>query len=198
MPLNPHEEALLGNPSAADIDYNHQRLDQAPAERIKIGKWTLVALILNRTIGSGIFLTPHKILAGTGCVGGALFLWVIGAAISLCGLYVWLECGLSMPQRIVRGETEPRGVPRSGGEKNFVSWPSILYLCGVTDSSRSAGIYVSKHQRSPTTHQNYMCFQHHVCSTVQSERVSKRQVPPTHVLRLTSFKAMQFRSAYRS
>lgn len=120
MPLNPHEEALLGNPSDSDIDYNHQRLEHAPAERVKIGKWTLVALILNRTIGSGIFLTPHKVLAGTGCVGGALFLWVIGALVSTCALYVWLECGLSMPQRIVRGETEPRGVPRSGGEKNFV------------------------------------------------------------------------------
>lgn len=41
---------------------------------------------------------------------------------SLCGIYVWLECGLGMPQRRVRGETEPRGVPRSGGEKNFLEF----------------------------------------------------------------------------
>ena len=121
MPLTANEEALLSNPTAEDIDPLHQRLDISPSNNVKIGKWTIVALILNRTIGSGIFLTPHRILAGTGCVGGALFLWVLGALFSMCALYVWLECGLSMPQRTVRGETEPRGVPRSGGEKNFVS-----------------------------------------------------------------------------
>ncbi|KAK5232664.1 hypothetical protein LTR47_006228 [Exophiala xenobiotica] len=122
MPLTANEEALLGNPAAEDIDFLHQRLDISPSDRTKIGKWTIVALILNRTIGSGIFLTPHRILAGTGCVGGALFLWVLGALFSMCALYVWLECGLSMPQRTVRGETEPRGVPRSGGEKNFLEF----------------------------------------------------------------------------
>lgn len=122
MPLNANEEALLGQPSADELDYEHQRLEKSPEERSKIGKWTVVALILNRTIGSGIFLTPNRILQGTGCVGGALFLWTAGALISLCGLYVWLECGLSMPQRRVRGEPEPRGVPRSGGEKNFLEF----------------------------------------------------------------------------
>ncbi|KAK5165825.1 uncharacterized protein LTR77_008748 [Saxophila tyrrhenica] len=122
MPLNANEEALLGHPSTEELDYEHQRLDYSPEERNKIGKWTIVALILNRSIGSGIFLTPHRVLQGAGCVGGALFLWTAGALISICGLYVWLECGLSIPQRRVRGETEPRGVPRSGGEKNFLEF----------------------------------------------------------------------------
>lgn len=121
MPLNATEEALLGNPSAANIDFDHQRIEYAPKERSKIGKWTVVALALNRTIGSGIFLTPHTILAGTGCVGGALILWVLGALISTCGLYCWLECSLSMPQRRVRGEAEPRGVPRSGTSETIAS-----------------------------------------------------------------------------
>lgn len=62
------------------------------------------------------------ILTGVGCVGGALCVWVLGALISICGLYVWLECGLSMPQRRVRVETEPRGVPRSGGDKNYLEF----------------------------------------------------------------------------
>lgn len=60
MPLNANEEALIGKPSTADLDYEHQRVEYAPEEQHKIGKWTLVALILNRTIGSGIFLTPHR------------------------------------------------------------------------------------------------------------------------------------------
>ncbi|KAK5716211.1 hypothetical protein LTR17_016553 [Elasticomyces elasticus] len=116
------ERAFVGQPSPKDLDHDHDRLEHVPPDRNKIGKWTIVALILNRTIGTGIFLTPHRILAGTGCVGGALLLWVLAAAISLCGLYVWLECGLSMPQRQVSGEPEPRGVPRSGGEKNFLEF----------------------------------------------------------------------------
>ncbi|KAI6861124.1 hypothetical protein KC334_g21127, partial [Hortaea werneckii] len=122
MPANAIEEAFLGQPSVDSIQHDHQRLEEAPEDRSKIGKWSLVALILNRTIGSGIFLTPHRVLAGTGCVGGALFLWVLGSLISMSGLYVWLECGLSMPQRRVHGEVDPRGVPRSGGEKNFLEF----------------------------------------------------------------------------
>ncbi|RMZ82878.1 hypothetical protein DV737_g1875, partial [Chaetothyriales sp. CBS 132003] len=122
MPLTANEEALLGNPSQDDIDEQHQTLEYSPSATNKIGRWTIVALILNRTIGSGIFLTPHRVLAGTGCVGGALLLWLLGAIISICGLYVWLECAMSIPQRTVRGETEPRGVPRSGGEKNFLEF----------------------------------------------------------------------------
>lgn len=122
MPLNDNERALLGRPSTANLELDYQRVDFAPKEKSKIGRFTLVALILNRTIGSGIFLSPHKVLAGTGCVGGALCAWVLGALISVCGLYVWLECGLSMPQRRVRGEDKPRGVPRSGGEKNYLEF----------------------------------------------------------------------------
>lgn len=112
MPLSKNEEALLGPLVDEEIEYDHQRVDRAPLQDDKIGRITVVLLILNRTIGSGIFLTPHRVLAGAGCVGGALLLWVLGAFISLCGLYVWLECGLSMPQRTIRGEANPRGVPR--------------------------------------------------------------------------------------
>lgn len=58
MPLSKNEEALLGNPSAEDIEHEHQRLDRAPLQDSKIGRVTVMLLILNRTIGSGIFLTP--------------------------------------------------------------------------------------------------------------------------------------------
>lgn len=122
MVLSANEVALLGQPAIDALGYGHQRTDYAPSEARKIGKYTVVALILNRTIGSGIFLTPHRVLAGAGCVGGALLLWVLGALVSLCGLYVWLECGLAMPQRQIREDEEPRGVPRSGGEKNYLEF----------------------------------------------------------------------------
>jgi hypothetical protein len=64
MPLNANEEALLGKPTAEDLEYEHQRLEYSPQERNKIGKWTIVALIINRTIGSGIFLTVSQVKSG--------------------------------------------------------------------------------------------------------------------------------------
>lgn len=118
MPATETERALL---EGVDLDYRHQRRERAPVTW-QIGKWTVLALILNRTIGSGIFLLPQQVLAGAGCVGGTLCLWALGAIISICGAYVWLECALSMPQITVRGEVEPRGVPNSGGEKNFLEF----------------------------------------------------------------------------
>jgi hypothetical protein len=46
MPLNANEEALLNEPSAEDIEYEHQRLVRAPGDSSKFGRWSLVALIL--------------------------------------------------------------------------------------------------------------------------------------------------------
>lgn len=80
-------------------------------------------MVLNRTIGSGIFTTPPKVLAGTGSVGGALLIWVFSGAIAICGTLCWLELGLSIPFRNIREDGTVREVcaPRTGGEKNFVS-----------------------------------------------------------------------------
>lgn len=96
MPTDANEEALTAEhiPRETDLDSKHQRLVRTPEDRI--GKWTLVFLIINRAIGSGIFLSPGRVLAGVGCVGAALCIWALAALISICGLYVWLECGLSM------------------------------------------------------------------------------------------------------
>lgn len=46
MPLNANEEALLCEPSAEDVEYEHQRLVRVPGDDKKFGKWSLVALIL--------------------------------------------------------------------------------------------------------------------------------------------------------
>ena len=74
-------------------------------------------------------------LKGTGTVGASLFLWTAGAVIGMCALMVWLELGLSVPKFELlnrdEGNTDHEGqstlqcVPRSGGEKNYVSGPSL-------------------------------------------------------------------------
>lgn len=84
------------------------------------------------SIGSGIFVSPVKVLVGTGSVGISLIFWSFGAIVSTCGLLVWLELGLSVPFRKVRvtpgpqGEVKERSVPQNGGEMNYVSQ---YYIC---------------------------------------------------------------------
>ena len=78
---------------------------------------------MNRTIGSGIFTVPPKVLAGTGSVGASLLLWLAGGVIIFCAVLCWLELGLTIPRHTVYENGVPRRVsaPRSGGEKNYVS-----------------------------------------------------------------------------
>ncbi|KXJ87170.1 amino acid/polyamine transporter I, partial [Microdochium bolleyi] len=87
-----------------------------------LGPTTVVCLILNRTIGSGIFVTPALVLHGMGSVGGSLLLWVFGGLISTCGLMVWLQLGLSLPLLPTGNDKMLRAVPRSGGEKNYLEF----------------------------------------------------------------------------
>ncbi|KAH8887867.1 high affinity methionine permease [Thozetella sp. PMI_491] len=71
-----------------------------------LGIVSTTLLIVGRIIGTGIFSTPSSITQGVGSVGAALMLWVLGFALSFCGLFVWLEFGCMYP--------------RSGGEKLYL------------------------------------------------------------------------------
>ncbi|TLD38307.1 high affinity methionine permease [Venturia nashicola] len=71
-----------------------------------LGLTSTTLLIIGRIIGTGIFSTPSSITASVGSVGAALMLWVLGLALSFCGLFVWLEFGTMFP--------------RSGGEKVYL------------------------------------------------------------------------------
>ena len=53
-----------------------------------------VAFITGNLIGSGIFITPKKILSNTGSFGLTLVVWIIGAIIALVGSLCYIELGL--------------------------------------------------------------------------------------------------------
>lgn len=59
-------------------------------------------------IGTGIFATPSSIFAMSGSVGLTLFIWVAGMVIAAAGMAVYLEFGT--------------GLPRNGGEKNYLEF----------------------------------------------------------------------------
>ncbi|KAF2417528.1 hypothetical protein EJ08DRAFT_80031 [Tothia fuscella] len=93
-------------------------------------------MVLNRTIGSGIFTVPPKVLAGTGSVGGSLLVWAFAGIISICGVLCWLELGMSIPFRKIteNGVIRKVSTPRSGGEKNWLEYifkKPLLFITSV-------------------------------------------------------------------
>lgn len=80
--------------------------------------------------GSGIYVAPAIVLRETGSVGASLLLWTLGAILSMAGLLVFLELGLSIPkfqppdassEPSREGEIPFVTIPRNGGAKNYVS-----------------------------------------------------------------------------
>src|ERR1700761_1550000 len=74
----------------------------------EIGVFSAFFLIFNRMVGTGIFATPSTIFALSGSVGLTLFIWVAGMVIAAAGMAVYLEFGT--------------GLPRNGGEKNYLEF----------------------------------------------------------------------------
>jgi hypothetical protein len=137
MSFDPSDEEILAR--LPDFDPRLQRFERAPKGKQRLGWFTVMCLILNRSIGlilpeiykrkrilissptgTGVFATPSKIILGTGNVGPSLVLWVIGGVVSMAGLYTWSELGLSVPRRVDPESGEEKSVPCSGGEKNYV------------------------------------------------------------------------------
>ncbi|PPR03657.1 hypothetical protein CVT24_007771 [Panaeolus cyanescens] len=86
------------------------------------GLFSAAFLIFNRVIGTGIYATPSNILRASGSVGVALIMWLVGALIAACGTAVYIDLGT--------------GLPRSGGEKNYLEFiyrrPKFMATCIFT------------------------------------------------------------------
>lgn len=108
-----------------------QDVYETSGSRKQIGVVSAVFLIFNRMIGTGIFATPSSIFALSGSVGLTLFIWVAGMLIAAAGMAVYLEFGT--------------GLPRNGGEKNYLEFVYTKPRFLVT------GFYVS-HSTKVTCH----------------------------------------------
>ncbi|KOS22973.1 High-affinity methionine permease [Escovopsis weberi] len=85
-----------------------ERLQKARDAKRQIGVPSASMLIFNRIIGTGIFATPGSILALSGSVGLSMFIWLAGSIIAAAGTAVYLEWGT--------------GLPKNGGEKNYLEY----------------------------------------------------------------------------
>lgn len=126
------------DPECVDVvvDDDSRRIYAPPANQ-KIHWATVAFLILNRTIGSGIFVSSASVLQNTHSSGVSLILWAVGGLLILCIVLVWLEFGLSTPVKRVAGDVL-QCVPRSGGEKNYVSLLSTLGSIFTISSSNTS------------------------------------------------------------
>ncbi|KAJ7245611.1 APC amino acid permease [Mycena haematopus] len=96
-----------------------ETFDNVPRAKRKLGLTSAVFLVFNRVIGTGIYATPSVILRTSGSVGVALLMWFLGALIAAAGTAVYVELGT--------------GLPRNGGEKNYLEFiyrrPRFLVSC---------------------------------------------------------------------
>lgn len=93
---------------ATSPDIDDGSLYQVRQAKRQIGVTSAIFLIFNRMIGTGIFATPSAIFSLSGSVGLSLFIWVAGMLIAGAGMMVYLEFGT--------------GIPRNGGEKNYLEY----------------------------------------------------------------------------
>ncbi|KAF5387547.1 hypothetical protein D9757_006562 [Collybiopsis confluens] len=108
---------------AGEGDSRHgETFDNVPQAKRQLGQFSAFFLVFNRVIGTGIFATPSVILRTSGSVGISFLMWICGALIAAMGTAVYIELG--------------SGLPRSGGEKNYLEFiyrkPEFLVTCVFT------------------------------------------------------------------
>jgi len=69
--------------------------------------------------GTGIFESPRAVMAATQSAGVSLLFWFFGIFYCLSGVHVYMEYGINAPRYVIDGVEQ--GVPRSGGDLNYVS-----------------------------------------------------------------------------
>ncbi|EEY20987.1 high-affinity methionine permease [Verticillium alfalfae VaMs.102] len=92
----------------------------APKERFRLGYFTVSCLVINRMIGTGIFMSPQRVIQGTMSTGASLLFWVAGIIYCICGTHVYIEYGLNIPRYVINGVEQ--SVPRSGGDLNYLQY----------------------------------------------------------------------------
>jgi len=62
-----------------------------------LGLMSTTALIVNKIIGTGIYVSPQIVLSATGSKGVSLMIWIAGCIMTWAGLYIYLEYGMRWP-----------------------------------------------------------------------------------------------------
>lgn len=95
-------------PNVIDRSVEHDTIPETATYGRNLSWTSAYLLTISRLVGSGIFASPGNIYRNVGSPGLALLVWLIGAAIAVCGLVVSMELGCMLP--------------RSGGHKVYLEF----------------------------------------------------------------------------
>ncbi len=96
-------------------------VSELPKESFCMGYYSAVCLIFNCMIGVGIFNSAFVMFTNIQSIGLSLVLWSIGAIMTLGGVFVFVELGLTIPRWPFGHNGEKRSAIRSGDGLNYVS-----------------------------------------------------------------------------
>ncbi|KAL2215254.1 amino acid transporter-like protein [Thermoascus aurantiacus ATCC 26904] len=105
--------------SWANVPLTPCLLTSVDEDKTHLGAFSVINIIIGKTVGVGVFSVPASIFVGVGSIGMSILMWVLGALISFCGLAVYLDLGTA--------------IPRSGGERVYLERifrrPYMLATC---------------------------------------------------------------------
>jgi APA family basic amino acid/polyamine antiporter len=89
--------------------------------RREVGTWLGILIVINSTIGTGIFKVPAKVARMSGGLGASFVVWIVGAVIALAGALTLAELAAA--------------IPRAGGLYEYLRrayHPVVSFLLGWT------------------------------------------------------------------
>ncbi|KAH8590050.1 amino acid permease-domain-containing protein [Bisporella sp. PMI_857] len=92
-----HQDAAPAGDRPANIRYPEVQVAELPEHSGYLDTWDIACLIINKMIGTGIFITPASVVVLVGSKYGALLLWSFGSLYSFISILVYLEYGLAWP-----------------------------------------------------------------------------------------------------
>ena len=123
---DPQDLAFL-QPEPGDVNLNNPRQSQ------RLGWVSVILIIANRMIGTGIFTTTTKVIQHTQSVGITFLFWLSGAVATVAGILVYMEFGLTTPRYFFSSYGRKISVPRNGGElhylKDVMRLPKFFTTC---------------------------------------------------------------------